>query len=231
MTYTLPAEHQALRETARQVAEAKIAPFAAEVDAAARFPRQALDALTGAGLHATHIPEEYGGEGADALATAIVIEEVARVCVSSSLIPAVNKLGTVPVLLSGSERLKRAYLPPVARGEALFSYALSEADAGSDAVGMRTRAVRDGDWWVLNGTKTWITNAGESRFYTVMAVTDPSLGARGISAFVVEKTDPGVSFSQLEKKLGIKGSPTGFSVTVTCHANEGTAHDRRTFDP
>jgi alkylation response protein AidB-like acyl-CoA dehydrogenase len=208
MSYTLSEEHEALRETARQVAEAKIAPFAAEVDAAARFPREALDALTGAGLHATHIPEEYGGEGADALATALVIEEVARVCASSSLIPAVNKLGTVPVLLSGSERLKRACLPPVARGEALFSYALSEADAGSDAAGMRTRALRDGDWWVLNGTKTWITNAGESRFYTVMAVTDPSLGARGISAFVVEKTDPGVSFGPPEKKLGIKGSPT-----------------------
>jgi alkylation response protein AidB-like acyl-CoA dehydrogenase len=208
MTYLLSDEHQALRETARAVAEAKIAPFAAEVDAAARFPAEALDALTGAGLHATHIPEEYGGEGADALATALVIEEVARVCVSSSLIPAVNKLGTVPVLLSGSEQLKRTYLPPVARGEALFSYALSEAGAGSDAAAMRTRAVRDGDWWVLNGTKTWITNAGESRFYTVMAVTDPDRGARGISAFVVEKTDPGVSFGKPEKKLGIKGSPT-----------------------
>jgi alkylation response protein AidB-like acyl-CoA dehydrogenase len=208
MMYTLPEEHQALRETARSVAETKIAPFAAEVDAAARFPQEALDALTGTGLHATHIPEEYGGEGADALATAIVIEEVARVCASSSLIPAVNKLGTVPVLLSGSEELKQAYLPPVARGEAMFSYALSEADAGSDAAGMRTTAVRDGDWWTLNGTKTWITNAGESRFYTVMAVTDPTQGTRGISAFVVEKTDPGVSFGQPEKKLGIKGSPT-----------------------
>ena len=137
-----------------------------------------------------------------------MIEEVARACASSSLIPAVNKLGTVPVLLSGSEELKRACLPPVARGEALFSYALSEADAGSDAAGMRTRAVRDGDWWVLNGTKTWITNAGESRYYTVMAVTDPDRGARGISAFVVEKSDPGVSFGHPEKKLGIKGSPT-----------------------
>jgi alkylation response protein AidB-like acyl-CoA dehydrogenase len=208
MSYLLSDEHQALRETARQVAEAKIAPFAAAVDAESRFPREALDALTGAGLHATHIPEQYGGEGADALATAIVIEEVARVCASSSLIPAVNKLGTVPVLLSGSDELKRAYLPPVARGEALFSYALSEAGAGSDAGGMRTRAVRDGDWWVLNGTKTWITNAGESRFYTVMAVTDPDRGTRGISAFVVEKSDPGVSFGQPEKKLGIKGSPT-----------------------
>ena len=208
MSYTLSEEHQALRETARAVAEAKIAPFAAEVDATARFPREALDALTGAGLHATHIPEQYGGEGADALATALVIEEVARVCASSSLIPAVNKLGTVPVLLSGSERLKRAYLPPVARGEALFSYALSEADAGSDAAGMRTRAVRDGDWWVLNGTKTWITNAGESRFYTVMAVTDPSAGSNGISAFVLDKDDAGFTFGAPEHKLGIKGSPT-----------------------
>jgi alkylation response protein AidB-like acyl-CoA dehydrogenase len=192
----------------RELAEAKIAPAAADVDANARFPSEALDALTGAGLHAAHIPEVYGGEGADALATAIIIEEVARACASSALIPAVNKLGTVPLLLSGSEELKRKYLPPVARGEALFSYALSEAGAGSDAAAMRTRAVRDGDHWVLNGTKMWISNAGESRFYTVMAVTSPDRGARGISAFVVEKTDPGVSFGEPEKKLGIKGSPT-----------------------
>jgi alkylation response protein AidB-like acyl-CoA dehydrogenase len=206
--YTLGEEHELLRQTAREVAEAKIAPFAAEVDADARFPAEALAALTGASLQAVHIPEAYGGEGADALAAVIVIEEVARVCASSSLIPAVNKLGTVPLLLSASEDLKRRYLPQVARGEAMFSYALSEAGAGSDAASMKTRAVRDGDWWVLNGTKMWITNAGESRYYTVMAVTSPGQGARGISAFVVEKSDPGVSFGPLEKKLGIKGSPT-----------------------
>ena len=208
MMYELPEEHRLLRQTVREVAEAKIAPFAAEVDAAARFPAEALDALTGAGLHAAHIPDSYGGEGADALATVIIIEEVARACASSSLIPAVNKLGTVPLLLSGSSELKQKYLPPVARGEALFSYALSEANAGSDAAGMQTRAVRDGDWWVLNGTKMWISNAGVSQYYTVMAVTDRDRGARGISAFVVEKTDPGVSFGEPEKKLGIKGSPT-----------------------
>jgi alkylation response protein AidB-like acyl-CoA dehydrogenase len=208
MMYELPEEHRLLRQTVREVAEAKIAPFAAEVDAAARFPAEALDALTGAGLHAAHIPESYGGEGADALATVIIIEEVARACASSSLIPAVNKLGTVPLMLSGSAELKQKYLPPVARGEALFSYALSEANAGSDAAGMQTRAVRDGDWWVLNGTKMWISNAGVSQYYTVMAVTDRDRGARGISAFVVEKTDPGVSFGEPEKKLGIKGSPT-----------------------
>ena len=206
--YTLDEEHELLRQTARELAEAKIAPFAAAVDAESRFPAEALGALTGASLHAVHIPEAYGGEGADALAAVIVIEEVARACASSSLIPAVNKLGTVPLLLSGSEELKQRYLPPVARGEAMFSYALSEAGAGSDAAAMKTRAVRDGDWWVLNGTKMWITNAGVSQYYTVMAVTDPEAGARGISAFVVEKSDPGVSFGEPEKKLGIKGSPT-----------------------
>ena len=161
--YDLPEEHQLLRQTVRELAEAKIAPAAADVDATGRFPAEALDALSGAGLHAAHIPQAHGGEGADALAAVIIIEEVARVCAASSLIPAVNKLGTVPVLLSGSERLKQACLPPVARGEALFSYALSEAGAGSDAASMRTRAVRNGDWWVLNGTKMWISNAGATR--------------------------------------------------------------------
>jgi alkylation response protein AidB-like acyl-CoA dehydrogenase len=206
--YTLGEEHELLRQTAREVAEAKIAPFAAAVDAEARFPAEALDALTGAGLQAVHIPEAYGGQGGDALAAVIVIEETARACASSSLIPAVNKLGTVPLLLSASEELKQKYLPPVARGEAMFSYALSEEGAGSDAAAMKTRAVRDGDDWVLNGTKMWITNAGVSEYYTVMASSDPSQGARGISAFVVEKSDPGVSFGKPEKKLGIKGSPT-----------------------
>ena len=206
--YAPSEEHEMLRRTVRELADAKIAPFAAEVDEESRFPQEALDALAAADLHAVHVPESYGGAGADALATVIVIEEVARACASSSLIPAVNKLGTVPVLLSGSEELKKRYLAPVARGEGMFSYALSEADAGSDAAGMKTRAVRDGDTWVLNGTKMWITNAGVSEYYTVMAVTDPSAGARGISAFVVEKSDAGVSFGPKERKLGIKGSPT-----------------------
>ncbi len=155
------------------------------------------------------MPEEYGGAGADALATVIVIEEVARACASSSLIPAVNKLGSLPVQISGSEELKKTYLTRLAAGEGGFSYCLSEPDAGSDAGGMKTRAVRDGDGWVLNGVKRWITNAGESEYYTVMAVTDPEKKTRGgISAFVVEKSDEGVSFGAPEKKLGIKGSPT-----------------------
>ncbi|WP_063831967.1 acyl-CoA dehydrogenase family protein, partial [Streptomyces bikiniensis] len=201
-------EHDMLRESVRALAEAKIAPFAAAVDEEGRFPQEALDALVANDLHAVHVPEAYGGAGADALATVIVIEEVARVCGSSSLIPAVNKLGSLPVILSGSEELKTRFLGPLAKGDAMFSYALSEPDAGSDAAGMKTRAVRDGDTWVLNGVKRWITNAGVSQYYTVMAVTDPDKRSRGISAFVVDKDDEGVSFGAPEKKLGIKGSPT-----------------------
>ncbi|MFI7385897.1 acyl-CoA dehydrogenase family protein [Streptomyces sp. NPDC049813] len=201
-------EHDMLREAIRALAETKIAPYAAAVDEEARFPQEAHDALVANDLHAVHVPEEYGGSGADALATVIVIEEVARACVSSSLIPAVNKLGSLPVILSGSEELKKKYLGPLAKGDGMFSYCLSEPDAGSDAAGMKTRAVRDGDSWVLNGVKRWITNAGVSEYYTVMAVTDPDKRSKGISAFVVEKSDEGVSFGAPEKKLGIKGSPT-----------------------
>jgi alkylation response protein AidB-like acyl-CoA dehydrogenase len=206
--YTLPEEHQLLRKTVRELADDKIAPRAAAIDEAAEFPWDVHDALVAAELHAVHVPEAYDGVGADAIASAIVIEEVARACAASSLIPAVNKLGTMGLLLSGGEELKQAYLPRLARGEGMFSYCLSEPDAGSDAGGMKTRAMRDGESWVLNGTKRWITNAGVSKFYTVMAVTDPDKGANGISAFVVEKEDGGVSFGAPEKKLGIKGSPT-----------------------
>ncbi|MEH0973916.1 acyl-CoA dehydrogenase family protein [Micromonospora sp. CPCC 205546] len=206
--YRLPEEHEAIREAVREVCAAKVAPHAAEADETGEFPKASYDALRAADFHAPHIPVEYGGAGADALATAIVIEEVARACASSSLIPAVNKLGTMPLLLAGSEELKRRYLTPVAAGDAMFSYCLSEPEAGSDAASMTTRAVRDGDHWVLNGVKRWITNAGISEFYTVFAVTDPSARSRGISAFVVEKSDAGVSFGAPEKKLGVKGSPT-----------------------
>jgi alkylation response protein AidB-like acyl-CoA dehydrogenase len=206
--FTLPEEHQLLRATVRELAADKIAPRAAGIDEAAEFPWDVNDALVAAELHAVHVPEAYEGVGADAIACAIVIEEIARVCASSSLIPAVNKLGTMGMLLAGGEEVKSAYLPRLARGEGLFSYCLSEPDAGSDAANMKTRATRDGDSWVLNGVKRWITNAGVSQFYTVMAVTDPGAGPRGISAFVVEKSDPGVSFGAPERKLGIKGSPT-----------------------
>ena len=206
--FELPEEHQALRESVRALADDKIAPRAAEIDETAEFPWDVFEALAKADLAAVHIPEAYGGAGADAIATAIVIEEVARACATSSLIPAVNKLGTVPLLLAGSEELKQQYLPPVARGEAMFSYALSEPEAGSDAASMKLRALGDGGSYVLNGVKRWITNAGISKFYTVMAVTDPGAGADGISAFVVEASDPGFTLGAPERKLGIKGSPT-----------------------
>ncbi|KAA9381652.1 acyl-CoA dehydrogenase family protein [Microbispora amethystogenes] len=206
--YAPAEEHEMLRETVRALADEKIAPRAAAADENEEFPWEVYKDLVAADLQAVHIPEAYGGAGADALATVIVIEEVARACASSSLIPAVNKLGTMPLLLSASEELKQRYLRPVAAGEAMFSYALSEPEAGSDAAAMKTRAERDGDHYVLNGTKMWITNAGVSEYYTVMAVAHPSAGARGISAFVVEKDDEGVSFGPKEKKLGIKGSPT-----------------------
>jgi alkylation response protein AidB-like acyl-CoA dehydrogenase len=206
--YQLPEDHETIRAAVREVCVARVAPHAAEADESGEFPKASYDALRASDFHAPHIPVEYGGAGADALATAIVIEEVARVCAASSLIPAVNKLGTMPLILSGTAALKERYLPPVAGGEAMFSYCLSEPDAGSDAASMTTRAVRDGDGWILNGVKRWITNAGVSEFYTVFAVTDPGAGSKGISAFVVEKADEGVSFGAPEKKLGIKGSPT-----------------------
>jgi len=202
-------EHEAVREAVRAVSRDKIAPYAADVDEHSRYPQEAHDALVASDFFAPHVPEAYDGVGADALATCIVIEEVARVCASSSLIPAVNKLGSVPVILAGSEELKQRYLTPLARGEAGFSYGLSEREAGSDTAAMKTRARRDGDDWVLTGQKSWITNAGVSDYYTVLAVTDPD-GRRGanISAFVVEKSDPGFTFGEKERKLGIKGSPT-----------------------
>ncbi|MDT5043914.1 MAG: hypothetical protein QOE51_4899 [Actinoplanes sp.] len=206
--YRVPEDHEAIRAAVREVCDARVAPNAAEADESGEFPKASYDALRASDFHAPHIPVEYGGAGADALATAIVIEEVARACASSSLIPSVNKLGTMPLILAGSSALKERYLTPVASGEAMFSYCLSEPEAGSDAASMTTKAVREGDYWVLNGVKRWITNAGVSEYYTVFAVTDPSARSRGISAFVVEKSDEGVSFGAPEKKLGIKGSPT-----------------------
>ncbi len=202
-------DHEAIRAAVRDVAEAKIAPFAAAVDEESRYPQEAHDALVASDFFAPHVGEEYGGVGADALATCIVIEEVARVCASSSLIPAVNKLGSMPVILGGSEEIKTKYLTPLAEGKSSFSYGLSEREAGSDTAAMKCRAKKDGDDWVLSGQKSWITNAGVSEYYTVLAVTDPD-GTRGnnISAFVVEKSDEGFTFGEKERKLGIKGSPT-----------------------
>ncbi|WP_426562438.1 acyl-CoA dehydrogenase family protein [Angustibacter sp. McL0619] len=207
--FRLSDDHEGLRAAVRAVVDAKVAPHAAEVDDKSVFPQMSYDALRAADFHAPHIPQVYDGVGADALATCLVIEEVARGCASSSLIPAVNKLGTMPLLLAASEEVKARYLPPVASGEAMFSYGLSEREAGSDTASMRCKASEDGDHFVLNGHKSWITNAGISEYYTVLAVTDPDAArGRGVSAFVVEKSDEGFTFGEPERKLGIKGSPT-----------------------
>jgi alkylation response protein AidB-like acyl-CoA dehydrogenase len=205
--FQLPDEYISLRKSVRALAEEKIAPFARDVDENARFPEEAALALSANKLSAAHVPEEFGGEGADALAVVLIIEEIARVCGSSSLIPAVNKLGSLPLILAGDKDQKERWLRPLSNGKG-FSYCLSESEAGSDASALKTKAVRSGDKWILSGSKKWISNAGESEFYTVLAVTDPEKGSKGISAFVVEKSDKGISFGAHEKKMGFRGSPT-----------------------
>lgn len=206
--FKLSDEHNELRAVLRDLCEKEIAPHAADVDEKSRYPDEALKALNAAGFSALHVPDEYGGQGGDSVAMCIVIEEVARVCASSSMIPICNKLGTMGLILRGSDDLKRQVLPSVGSGEAMTSYALSEREAGSDAAAMRTRARADGDDWVLNGAKCWISNGGKSTWYAVMAVTDPDKGANGISAFMVHQADPGFTVGPKERKLGIKGSPT-----------------------
>ena len=205
--FNLPTEYQDLRESVRALAEKEIAPHAHAVDEDHRYPQEAADALIKANLHAAHVPDEFGGEGADALAVAIIIEEVARVCASSSLIPAVNKLGSLPLILGGDNEQKKRWLPALAQGKG-FSYCLSESEAGSDAAALKTKAERTSAGWLLNGSKKWISNAGVSEFYTVIAQTDPSKGSKGITAFIVEMSDPGISFGAPEKKMGFRGSPT-----------------------
>jgi alkylation response protein AidB-like acyl-CoA dehydrogenase len=205
--FDLPSEYKELRASVRALSEKEIAPHAHAVDEEHRFPQEAKNALIKNGLYAAHVPTEFGGDGADALATVLIIEEVARACGSSSLIPAVNKLGSMPLILGGNDEQKKRWLPRLVKGEG-FSYCLSESEAGSDASAMRTKVERSGDGWVLNGSKKWITNAGESELYSVIAQSDPSIGTKGITAFIVEKSDPGVSFGALEKKMGMRGSPT-----------------------
>jgi alkylation response protein AidB-like acyl-CoA dehydrogenase len=205
--FDLPSEYKELRASVRALSEKEIAPHAQAVDEDHRFPQEAKNALIKNGLYAAHVPTEFGGDGADALATVLIIEEVARACGSSSLIPAVNKLGSMPLILGGNDEQKKRWLPRLVKGEG-FSYCLSESEAGSDASAMRTKVERSGDGWVLNGSKKWITNAGESELYSVVAQSDPALGTKGITAFVVEKSDPGVSFGAPEKKMGMRGSPT-----------------------
>ncbi len=203
---TLTDEQHEFRAVIRRFCEDRIAPLAAETDRTGEYSWEAFRALQGMGLTALSYPVEYGGEGASLVTQAIVAEELARVCTSTSLMFLVNKLGMLPVINFGADEQKRRWLPRICTGESQASYGLSEPDAGSDVASMTTRAVRDGDDWVITGTKCWITNGGISDLYTIFARTSAERHA-GITAFVVE-ADRGVQVEKLEHKLGIKGSPT-----------------------
>jgi alkylation response protein AidB-like acyl-CoA dehydrogenase len=214
--FTLTDEFHALRDSVRRLAEDKIAPNAVAADENEEYPWASWEAWRAAGFAGLAFPEEYGGQGGGFLAHALCVEEVARVCASSSLFTFISKLGMTPVIDHGSEALKQKYVTKVAAGEAQASYCLSEADAGSDVAGLRTTALLDGDHYILNGRKMWVTNAGVSDFYTVFCKTDPDAGHRGVSCIVVEKDTPGFSVSKLEKKMGVRGSPTGELVLDNC---------------
>ena len=207
--FALAEEHEEFRAAVRRLAEKEIGPNAAEADEKAEYPWRSFEAYRDSGLVRSIYPVEYGGDGGGSLVYALLIEEIARVCASSSLFALISRLAMTPVIDHGSEELKEKYLPRIASGEWQASYCLSEPQAGSDVASMSTRATRDGDDYVLRGRKVWITNAGVSHVYTVFAKTDPAAGHRGISAFVVERDFPGFSIGKLEHKMGVRGSPTG----------------------
>jgi alkylation response protein AidB-like acyl-CoA dehydrogenase len=206
--YMLSDVQREYRDTLRRFCDERIAPNAAEADRTASYPWKSWEACREMDLPALAFPAEHGGAGADTVTQAVMVEEVARACASTAVTLLISKLGMLPVMNWGSDELKRKYLPRVASGEAQASYCLSEADAGSDVASMSARAVRDGDHYVLSGSKHWITNAGISDTYTVFAKTDPAAGHRGISCFLVE-AEWGVKVAKLEDKLGLRGSPTG----------------------
>jgi alkylation response protein AidB-like acyl-CoA dehydrogenase len=208
--YKIPEEYLDFRATIRQIAEERIAPRAAAIDEKAEYPHDLRELLAEQDILALPFESEYGGTGTGALMLNIAIEEISRACASTALMLMVQELGTLPIRLFGSEELKQRLLPRCATGEWSPAFALSEPEAGSDPGGMLTRARRDGEKWVIDGTKNWITNLGIADFYVVFAVTDPDAGhSRGITAFVVEADRPGFSVGKLEHKLGIRGSPTG----------------------
>ena len=222
--FTLSDTHREFRASLRKFAEDRVAPNAAAADRDSAFPQASFDACRELELPALGIPEAYGGAGADMVTQAIAAEEIARVCASTAVTLLISKLAMLPVMNWASEDLKQAYLPRMATGEFQGSYCLSEADAGSDVASMRTRAVRDGDHYVLTGAKHWITNAGVSDTYTVFAVTDPGAGRRGISCFLVE-ADWGVEVGRHEDKMGLRGSPTA-GVTFDGDPGAGVAPHR-----
>ncbi|MEA2145954.1 MAG: hypothetical protein QOG59_1541 [Solirubrobacteraceae bacterium] len=208
--YTLPQEYLDFRDTIAQMARERVAPRAAEIDERAEYPHDLRRLLAEQDVLGLPFDTEHGGTGTGTLMLNMAIEEIAKACASTALILMIQELGTLPIKLFGSEELKQRFLPRCASGEWSPAFALSEPEAGSDPGGMRTRAVKDGEEWVIDGTKNWITNLGVADFYVVFAVTDPEAGtSRGITAFVVEADRPGFSVGKLEHKLGIRGSPTG----------------------
>jgi len=216
MEYFLTEEQQMIKELAAKIADEKIAPVAIEYDEEGKFPHDIVKILADSDLCGVYIPEEYGGLGGGIFEMALVVEELSRACGGISLSFAGTGLGTFPIILFGSDEQKRKYLPDIASGKKLAAFGLTEANAGSDAAGIQTTAVPDGDEYVLNGTKQWITNGGEADVYTVIACTNRSKGARGFSAFIVEKGTPGFSFGKKENKMGIRASCTRELVFENC---------------
>ncbi|MEN6314814.1 MAG: acyl-CoA dehydrogenase family protein [Clostridiaceae bacterium] len=216
MNYFLTEEQQMIKELAAKIADEKIAPVAIQYDEEGKFPHDIVKILADSDLCGVYIPEEYGGLGGGILEMALVVEELSRACGGISLAFAGTGLGTFPIILFGNEEQKKKYLPDIAAGKKLAAFGLTEANAGSDAAGIQTTAVLDGDEYVLNGTKQWITNGGEADVYTVIACTNRSKGARGFSAFIVEKGTPGFSFGKKENKMGIRASCTRELVFENC---------------
>ena len=216
MDYMLTEEQIMIRDLARQIAEEKIVPVRAELDEQNKFPTEIMKAIGQADLMGLFVPEEYGGLGKKSLELCIAVEELSKACLGVSTSYAANALGTYPLLLFGSEEQKKKYLPDIATGKRLVAFGLTEANAGSDASGIQTTARLEGNEYVLNGTKQWITNGGEADIYTIIAITDKKKGARGVSAFVVEKGTPGFTFGKKENKMGIRASSTTELIYSDC---------------
>ena len=216
MDYFLTEEQKMIKELARQIAEEHILPVRAELDETGEFPLEVMKILAQADMFRVYVPEEYGGLGTGALELCLVVEELSRICLGVSTTYAANALGTYPILLFGTDEQKKKYLPDIADGKRLVAFALTEPNAGSDAGGIQTTAAKDGDHYVLNGRKQWITNGGEAEIYTVIALTDKAKGARGASAFIVEKGTPGFSFGKKENKMGIRASATRELIFENC---------------
>jgi alkylation response protein AidB-like acyl-CoA dehydrogenase len=209
MNFDLSEDQARIRDAVRDFADTRIAPGVAERERHETFPREIVSGLAEMGILGMMVPEEYGGAGADALSFILVLEELARVCASTAVIVSVNNsVFCYPLWKFGSEEQKRTILTEVASGRALGAYGLSESQSGSDAANQKTRAARDGDGYVLNGAKAWITNAGEAKWYLVMAMTDPAAGTRGITAFLVSSEDPGFRVGAPEDKMGLRASKT-----------------------